>query len=46
LWFIGFGTGDLEVRFSTPGGEKHYSLKNVWNIGKREAEITKLMAER
>jgi hypothetical protein len=44
LWFLGFGTGDLEVRFSSPGGERLYSLKNVWNIGKREAEITKLMA--
>ena len=33
LWLIGFGTGDLEVRFSTPGGERYYALKNVWNIG-------------
>ena len=35
LWFLGFGTGDLDIRFSTPGGgQRVYSLKNVWRVNK------------
>jgi hypothetical protein len=44
LWFLGFGTGDLDVRFATPGGgEKHYELKNVWRIRHVEGVIHRLM---
>ena len=45
LWFLGFGTGDLEVRFSTPGsGQRSYHLKNVWRAATVEREINRLVA--
>ena len=45
LWFLGFGTGDIEVRFSTPGaGQKVYFLKNVWRAAHVEKEINHLVA--
>lgn len=45
LWFLGFGTGDIEVRFSTPGGgQRVYALKNVWRAAYVEREINKLVA--
>lgn len=44
LGFIGFGTGDLDVRFSTPGGERSYHLKNVWAAGRTERAINRLVA--
>jgi len=45
LWFLGFGTGDLEVRFSTPGsGQRLYHLKNVWRAARVEREINRLVA--
>lgn len=45
LWFLGFGTGDIEVRFSTPGaGQKVYFLKNVWRAAHVEKEINRLVA--
>lgn len=45
LWFLGFGTGDLDVRFSTPGGgQRIYNLKNVWRVGHVEREINRLVA--
>jgi hypothetical protein len=45
LWFLGFGTGDIEVRFSTPGaGQKVYHLKNVWRAAHVEKEINRLVA--
>lgn len=45
LWFLGFGTGDLDVRFSTPGGgQRIYSLKNVWRVGHVEREINRMVA--
>jgi hypothetical protein len=43
LWFLGFGTGDLDISFTTPGGEKHYELKNVWRIGHVAEEINRLV---
>jgi hypothetical protein len=43
LWFLGFGTGDLDISFSTPGGEKHYALKNVWRVAHVENEINRLV---
>lgn len=46
LGILGFGTGDIDVRFSTPGGERNYHLKNVWNAGKVEREINRLVAAR
>ncbi|HJU31886.1 MAG TPA: hypothetical protein VJ740_10535 [Hyphomicrobiaceae bacterium] len=45
LWFLGFGTGDIEVRFSTAGsGQKVYFLKNVWRAAHVEREINRLVA--
>jgi hypothetical protein len=45
LWFLGFGTGDIEIRFSTAGsGQKVYLLKNVWRAGHVEKEINRLVA--
>ncbi len=45
LWFLGFGTGDIEVRFSTAGsGQKVYFLKNVWRAAYVEREINRLVA--
>lgn len=47
LWFLGFGTGDLDVRFGTPGGgQRIYHLKNVWRIGHVEKEINRLVGRR
>ena len=45
LWFLGFGTGDLDIQFSVPGGERHYHLKNVWRVGAAEREINRLVAK-
>ena len=45
LWFMGFGTGDIEIRFSTAGsGQKVFFLKNVWRAGHVEKEINRLVA--
>jgi hypothetical protein len=45
LWFLGFGTGDIEIRFSTPGsGQRVYLLKNVWRAAAVEREINRLVA--
>src|SRR6516165_5548106 len=45
LWFLGFGTGDIEVRFSTAGGgQRLYVLKNVWRAAHVENEINRLVA--
>lgn len=47
LWFLGFGTGDLDVRFGTPGGgQRIYHLKNVWRVGHAEREINRLVGRR
>jgi hypothetical protein len=47
LWFLGFGTGDLDVRFGTPGGgQRIYHLKNVWRVGRVEREINRLVSRR
>jgi hypothetical protein len=45
LWFLGFGTGDIEIRFATAGsGQKVFALKNVWRAGHVEKEINRLVA--
>ena len=45
LWFLGFGTGDIEIRFSTAGsGQKVFFLKNVWRAAHVEKEINRLVA--
>jgi hypothetical protein len=45
LWFLGFGTGDIEIRFSTAGsGQKVFFLKNVWRAGHVEKKINELVA--
>jgi hypothetical protein len=44
LWFLGFGTGDLEIRFSTPGGgQRLYILPNVWRVARVERTIKALV---
>jgi hypothetical protein len=45
LWFLGFGTGDLDVSFSVPGGQRNYTLKNVWRVGSVEREINRLVSK-
>jgi hypothetical protein len=45
LAFLGFGTGDIEVRFSTPGsGQRLFVLRNIWRAGRVEREINRLIA--
>jgi len=45
LWFLGIGTGDIEVRFNTAGGgQRLYVLKNVWRAAHVESEINRLVA--
>ena len=45
LWFLGIGTGDIEVRFNTAGGgQRLYLLKNVWRAAHVEREINRLVA--
>jgi hypothetical protein len=45
LWFLGFGTGDIEIRFSTAGsGQKVFFLRNVWRAAHVEKEINRLVA--
>jgi hypothetical protein len=45
LWFLGFGTGDIEIRFSTPGaGQRVYLLRNVWRAAAVERAINRLVA--
>jgi hypothetical protein len=45
LWFLGFGTGDIEVRFNTAGGgQRMFLLKNVWRAAHVEREINRLVA--
>jgi hypothetical protein len=46
LWFLGFGTGDLDVCIITGGSEKRYELKNVWRIGYVEDRINRLVRSR
>ncbi len=47
LWFLGFGTGDIEIRFlASGGGQKVFFLKNVWRAGHVEKLINRLVAER
>jgi hypothetical protein len=45
LWFLGFGTGDLDIQFSVPTGERHYHLQNVWRVGAVERDINRLVAK-
>lgn len=46
LWFLGFGTGDLDVQFSVPGGgQRVFNLKNVWQVTKVEREINRLVSK-
>ena len=45
LWFLGFGTGDLDVQFSVPGGQRTFNLKNVWRVGSVEREINRLVSK-
>jgi len=46
LWFLGFGTGDLDVHITRGGSEKRYELKNVWRIGSVEDKINRMVRSR
>lgn len=42
LGFLGFGTGDIDVKFDVPGGgSQHHSFKNVW---RPDAKVTQMEA--
>ena len=43
LWFVGFGTGDMEVLVSSPDGQRHFTLRNIWRVGRRDDEIRELI---
>jgi hypothetical protein len=45
LGFLGFGTGDIEVKFDVPGGgSQHHSFKNVWRPGLKVARMEALIS--
>jgi hypothetical protein len=44
LGFLGLGTGDIDVRFSVPGGgSQHHVFKNVWRPAAKIARMEKLI---
>lgn len=46
LWWLGGGTGDVEVIFSVPGGGMQtFTLPNVWRAEKKVAEINRIVGE-
>jgi hypothetical protein len=45
LGFLGFGTGDIDVKFDVPGGSSQYhSFKNVWRPGVKVARMEALIS--
>jgi hypothetical protein len=45
LRFLGFGTGDIEVKFDVPGGGSQYHLfKNVWRPDAKIARMEQLIS--
>jgi hypothetical protein len=45
LGFLGFGTGDIDVKFDVPGGgSQHHSFKNVWRPDVKVARMEALIS--
>jgi hypothetical protein len=45
LRFLGFGTGDIEVKFDVPGGgSQHHLFKNVWRPDAKIARMEELIS--
>jgi hypothetical protein len=45
LKFLGLGTGDIEVRFDTPGGgSQHHTFHNVWRPDSKVSRMEALIA--
>jgi hypothetical protein len=44
LSFLGMGTGDMELTVSPPGGQRMFTLKNIWRISKREPEMRDVLS--
>jgi hypothetical protein len=45
LGFLGFGTGDIDVKFDVPGGgSQHHSFKNVWRPDAKVARMETLIS--
>jgi hypothetical protein len=45
LRFLGFGTGDIEVKFDVPGGgSQHHLFKNVWRPDAKIARMEALIS--
>lgn len=44
LSFLGMGTGDMELTVSPPGGQRIFTLKNIWRISKREPEMRDMLS--
>jgi hypothetical protein len=45
LGFLGFGTGDIEVKFDVPGGgSQHHQFKNVWRPDVKVARMEALIS--
>lgn len=45
LWWLGGGTGDLEISFTTPNGAiENHVIKNVWKASRRQREIQAAIA--
>jgi hypothetical protein len=46
LRFLGLGTGDIEVRFSVPGGgSQHHVFRNVWRPDSKVLNMERLIQE-
>ncbi|MCB0031379.1 MAG: hypothetical protein KDE28_25890 [Anaerolineales bacterium] len=46
LWWLGGGTGDVEIRFTTPsGGTETHIIKNVWRVGQKLDRITRTISK-
>jgi len=43
LWFLGLGTGDLEIAVSTSHGQMKFTLRNIWRVGAREKQINQMI---
>jgi hypothetical protein len=45
LGFLGFGTGDIDIKFDVPGGgSQHHSFKNVWRPDVKVARMEALIS--
>jgi len=47
LGFVGLGTGDIDVKFSVPGGgSQHHVFRNVWRPTAKIARMERLISSR